>query len=66
MLHGSGDAASAGPAARHLHQPRHADHFVVQKEPVLLLDVIAEAFSVIGEHDDGRRVVPAALFQRVE
>ena len=48
------------------HDPRHADYFVIEEQPVLFLDVVAQALAVIREHDDRRRVAPAACLQRAE
>ena len=53
-------------ARRELHDPRHADDLVVEEQPVLFFDVVAEPFAVIGEHDDRGVVVPAARLQARE
>ena len=52
--------------ARQLHDQRNVHGRVVEKEPVLLLAVIAEPFAVIGEQHDGRALVDARGAQPVE
>ncbi len=46
------------------HDPRHAQHRIVQKEPVLGFAVIAEAFAVVRDNGDERAVELAGLLER--
>ena len=60
---GRRDGRAGAPAARELDEKRHLQRLAVQEHPVLGLAVVAEPFAVVGEEDDERLVVEAALLQ---
>ncbi len=62
-LNDVGDAPSRAKPGRLFHDERHADVFVVQKQPVLLLPVVAESFPVIRHEDDRGLVVELMLLE---
>ena len=63
VLNDVGDAPACARVAFLLDNQRHVDRFVVDEEPVLLLAVVAEPFSVIRQQDDRRPVVQLMRLQ---
>ena len=63
---GSGDALAGPRAARELDEERNPELLAVEKDPVLVLAVVAEPFAVIGEEDDDRPVVDPFRLQESE
>ncbi len=63
VLHDVADPASRAGVAGRLDDQRNVNRFVVEKQAVLLLPVIPEAFAVIGEQDDGGAVVQLVRLQ---
>ena len=52
--------------AGQLHDERHVHRLVVEKQPVLLLAVIAEPFAVIRQQHDRRPIVEPDARRRIE
>ena len=65
-LHGRGNRGSGLARLRQLHDQRNLQRLAIEKEAVLLLAVLAEAFAMVGKQDDQGFIVDALALQIVD